>query len=484
MSRYWLLVPVLLPLLAGAGLLMRRPGERTRHRFCLGIVVLNLAVVALLVVRPPVETLTLVSWGPPLSLAFRLDGFGRVFGGLVAALWLPTTLYAFSYLSHGKGEGTFYGWFLMAFGVVEGVAFAGNLLTLYTCYELMTLLTLPLVMHGGGKKARLAGRQYLLYAVCGAAMAFLSFMLLLPAVPRLDFSLGGVLPPGQGGGGQLLLAGALGFLGFGVKAAVFPFFAWLPGASVAPTPVTALLHAVAVVKAGAFAVGRLTFYLLGPLCLRGTWVQWGMLTLAMLTILTGGVLALRTPHFKRRLAYSTIANLGYLLFSFSLLTPAGLVAGALHMLVHGVGKITLFFSAGAALHQTGREWLEELWGLGRRMPLTFGSFTVCALSLAGIPPFPGFSSKWLCARAALEEGSLLSLVGTGVLALSAVLAALYLGGIVLRVYFPPREEALPTGGADPDWRMKLPMGGLALLHLGMIVGVPHLTKLLGNLLSL
>ena len=484
MSRVWLLFPILLPLLAGAGLLLWRPGSRARRTICLGTVALNLAVAALVICHPPQEALTLVSWGPQLSLSFQLDVFGRVFGGLVAALWLPTTLYAFSYLPHAGGEGNFYGWFLMTYGVVEGVAFAGNLLTLYTCYELMTLMTLPLVMHGGGGKARRAGRQYLLYAMCGAAMAFLSFMLLLPSADTLDFQLGGVLPPGQEGSGHLLLAGALGFLGFGVKAAVFPFFAWLPGASVAPTPVTALLHAVAVVKAGAFAVGRLVFYLLGPAGLSGTWVQQGMLALALLTILTGGVLALRTPHMKRRLAYSTIANLGYLLFAFSLLTPAGLVAGALHMLVHGVGKITMFFSAGAVLCQTGREWLEELWGLGKSMPVTFAGLSVCACSLAGIPPFPGFSSKWLCAQAAWAQGSGLALAGTGVLVISAVLAVLYLGGMALRAYFPPREEAVITGGADPDWRMTLPIGGLALLQVAMTAAIPSLTGLLEGLLGL
>lgn len=232
-------------------------------------------------------------------------------------------------------------------------------------------------------------------------------------------------------------------MGFGVKAAVFPLHGWLPKASVAPTPVTALLHAVAVVKAGAFAVIRLTYYSYGTDFLKGTWAQYAVMAIVIFTILFGSSAALKQVHFKRRLAYSTVANLSYILFGVTLMTPIGLEAGVLHMLFHSIIKIGAFFAAGAVLHSTKREYISELDGLGKKMPITFGTFTVFALALTGIPLFNGFVSKWALASAAIQSGDTLSFIGIIVLLISALLTAIYMLNISVRAFFPKKTPSLP-----------------------------------------
>lgn len=458
--------PIILPVLFGLGLAVMRPNRSVRQWYCMGAVLCNLCIVLLLVWNAPEEAVTLVRCSDQLSISFRLDGFGKIFACLVALLWPVTTCYAFEYMKHEGKETSFFAYFLCTFGIVIGIAFAGNLLTLYTFYELLTLVTLPLVMHGMGDKARHAGRQYLIYSMIGAALVFVALVIVLQYSESLDFQMGGVLDQRLVHENLPMLHAAflLAFFGFGVKCAVFPFYRWLPGASVAPTPVTALLHAVAVVKAGAFAIGRTIFHIFGPDFLQESWMQQLALGITAFTIILASLLALRTPHLKRRLAYSTVANLSYILFAFSLMTPQGFLAGTLHMLVHGVGKITLFFCAGSVLYQTKREFVEELTGLGRRMPIVLSTFTLCSLALAGIPPFAGFSSKWLCISAAAELGGTMALWGIGALVLSSLLAALYLGDVILRSFDTSRDALMNAECAsykDPNRLMTVPLLGLA-----------------------
>ena len=256
----------------------------------------------------------------------------------------------------------------------------------------------------------------------------------------------------------LRLVYIMAFFGFGVKAAVFPLFMWLPTASVAPTPVTALLHAVAVVKAGAFAIIRLTYFSFGAFLLRGTWAQYLVMATALITILIGSTMALKTSHIKRRLAYSTISNLSYIIFSVSLMTQAGLASGLLHMVYHAVIKITLFFCTGAILVQTKREYVREIEGIGTKMPVIFACFTVCGIGLVGVPPFAGFHSKWNIAVAAVQARNPLAYAGIYVLIISALLTALYIFTILIAAYFP-KGEAIKgrddSGVHDPGLLMKV-----------------------------
>ena len=408
------------------------------------------------------DAFTLFHFSDKLSLELRMDGLSKVFGTMVSVLWILTTIYGFEYMTHEGHEDRFFAFFTMTFGVVLGIAFSGNFLTMYLFYEFLTLVTLPLVMHAMDNKARHAGKMYILYMMFGAALAFIGFVFVYCYGTSIDFVPGGVLNPILVAGHEktLQLVFIAAFFGFGVKAAVFPLYRWLPKASVAPTPVTALLHAVAVVKSGIFAIIRLTYYSFGTDFLVGTVAQNVMLVAAAITIVFGSTVALRTPHIKRRFAYSTVSNLSYIIFGIALMTPLGLAAALMHMIYHAVLKITLFFTAGAVLYKTHREYLYEVEGFGRLMPVTFAAMTITGIGLVGIPPFAGFHSKWALATAAVQGGNPVSYLGILALIISALLTALYVFYIVVRAYFP-RNKEYPEGYydhvQDPNWYMKGPL---------------------------
>ena len=383
-----------------------------------------------------------------------------VFGGMAAFLWPLATLYAFEYMKHEQREKSFFLFYTITYGVTLGIAFAEDMMTMYFFYELLTLVTVPLVMHTLSREAILASRRYLYYSLGGAAFGFLGLIFII-VYGSPDFVMGGSLNLAKIGGrtNLLLLIYVLAFLGFGVKAALCPFNSWLPAAGVAPTPVTALLHAVAVVKAGAFAIIRLTYYCFGVEFLRGTWAQGVVMTIALLTILYGSGRAVKETHFKRRLAYSTISNLSYILFGVTIMTPLGLAGALTHMLCHAVMKICSFFCAGAVICKSGRTFIYELDGIGRKMPMVMGIFTVASLALMGTPGLCGFVSKWYLAQAAAESGNPLAFAGVGVLLVSALLTAVYMLTVAVRAWFPPVgfcEDSL-AGIKDPGICMLLPI---------------------------
>lgn len=437
------------------------------------------------------ESLVLFRLYGNLKVMFRLDGMGGVFSGLVACLWPLAVLYSFEYMRHEKRKVSFFAYYLMTYGVTVGIAFAGNLMTLYLFYELLTLVTFPLVLHPMTKEAVQASRRYLYYSIGGAAFAFIGlvFVLSFSATGNTDFVPGGVLDlvaaaPWRN---TLLLIYVLAFFGFGVKAALFPCHGWLPRATVAPTPVTALLHAVAVVKSGAFGILRLTYFSFGVGFLRGSWAQALVMGAALVTIVFGSTMAVREVHWKRRLAYSTISNLSYILFGASMMSPLGLTAALSHMVFHGVMKICSFFCAGAVMHQSGKEYIYELNGMGKQMPVTFGCLTAASLSLIGIPLFAGFISKWNLAEAAFACGGTafaegifwgwLPLGGVFVLLYSALMTAVYMLTVLVRAYFPQWERGAETvasgnekkAAADPNWMMLVPivMFAVAIVGLGL-----------------
>jgi len=438
MSNAFLLIPIFLPIVCGALVLgLSQLNDKTRNIFVMTSVLVTSAVSFVLVFTTSNDVFTLMSFTGDLTLALQPDGLGRIFAALVALLWPFTTIYAFEYMKHEERKRMFYAFFLISYGVTLGIAASGNILTMYFFYELLTLSTLPLVMQPMNTASRRAGRYYLIYSIGGAAFAFIGMVFLLTYGSGAEFAMCGILTPEAWENRTLMLIVYVGaFMGFGVKAAIFPLHSWLPKASVAPTPVTALLHAVAVVKAGAFACIRLTYYCFGTNFLKGTWAQYTVMAVALISILYGSSAALKQVHFKRRLAYSTMANLSYILFGVTLMTPAGLEAGVLHLLFHSIIKIGAFFAAGAVLHSAEREFVSELDGLGKRMPVTFGAFAVFALSLTGVPLFNGFVSKWALASAAVESGGWFELIGIIVLLISALLTAIYMLNVCIRAYFP------------------------------------------------
>ena len=463
---------LLVPLIAGAAMaFIRFPSGKARAIYVESAVCLtSLMVLSLLLTRTQ-ETVILYNLMEKLPLAFRLDGPACVFAGLVAVLWPIASLYAFEYMKHEERDNTFMAWYTMTYAVTLAVAFSANLFTLYVFYECLTLITLPLVIHKKDTMSIRAGRKYLTYSITGAALAFIAMVVIVFQAGTADFVLGGVLTAEMTAGREALLLGVflLAFVGFGTKAAVFPMHAWLPAASVAPTPVTALLHAVAVVNTGAFAVLRVIYYSFGADFLAGTWAQTVALLLACVTIVFGSSMAVKEQHLKRRLAWSTISNLSYMLMGAALMSPAGMVGSMTHMVMHGVTKITLFYCAGAILVRTGKEYIKDVRGYGKLMPVTCAAFVVAGMSLVGTPPLSGFVSKFNLLTAAGEAGAL-GVIAIAALIISAILTAIYLFTVIGPMYFRPLNADmahLADFNRDPNWMMLVPFALLMAMVIGL-----------------
>jgi len=358
---------------------------------------------------------------------------------------------------------------------------------------MLTLVTFPLVLFPMTREAKEASRRYLYYSIGGAAFAFIGlvFVLSFSATGNTDFVAGGVLDlaAAESWRNVLLFVYVLAFFGFGVKAALFPLHGWLPRATVAPTPVTALLHAVAVVKSGAFAILRFTYFSYGAAFLRGSWAQWVVMAAVLITIVFGSTMAVREIHWKRRLAYSTVSNLSYILFGAAMMSPLGLTAALSHLVVHAFMKICSFFCAGAVMHQTGKTQVYELDGVGREMPVTFGCLTVASLSLMGIPLLGGFISKWNLVQAAFACGGAsagakgrLAYAGVAVILYSALMTGIYMLTVLVRAYFPKISgERIAEGYRDPGWMMLVPLLIFAAVILGLGLHFAPLMELLGEI---
>ena len=465
-----MLIVILLPLFAG--ILIPMLSFRSRKAMWIYLetaVGINSILVLWMLFHAPENTLTVFRFMGNLSVTLRLDGPGAVFAGLAAFLWPLAMLYSFEYMEHENNEKSFYLFYVVTYGVTLGVALSENILTMYFFFEMLSLVTLPLVMHTRTREAILASRAYLYYMLGGAAFAFIGMIFVLTYGTTSSFVAGGVLDMAniREKKDTLLWIYLLCFCGFSVKTAMWPFSSWLPKASVAPTPVTALLHAVAVVNTGAFAVMRVTYFSFGTELLRGTWAQDVVLGLTVFTICYGCSRALKETHLKRRLAWSTVSNLSYILFGVVLMTPLGMAGGMTHMVFHSFMKICSFFCAGTVICKTGKIYVYELNGMGRKMPEVFFCFTVSALALMGVPGLCGFVSKWYLAKAAVGSGNPLAYAGVAALLISALLTALYMLNIVVRAFFPGKDFDYEGIGKveKPGWKMLVPLWIFA----GMII---------------
>ncbi|MBR5520626.1 MAG: proton-conducting membrane transporter [Oscillospiraceae bacterium] len=404
------------------------------------------------------EHVVLFSFNDALEIAFKVDGLSTIFAAMVSFLWPLAVVYATEYMKHEGGQQKFFTFYIMTFGVTLGIAFSANMLTLYLCYEMLTFITLPLVMHNIDNRSIYAGRKYLIYSVSGASVAFIGMMIIMSVAGNTEFVYGGLLT-NVSENTALLVAYVLMFVGFGVKAAIFPLHGWLPGASVAPTTVTALLHAVAVVKAGVFAIMRATYYLFGAEYLYGTWAQSVVMAIAVITICFGSWMALRSKHFKRRLAYSTVSQLSYILLGVTVMTADGFTGALSHMIFHALMKIVLFYTAGSVLYMNHKEYIRDVEGYGAKMPKTFACFALCSLALIGVPPLAGFFSKFSIATAAVKTGMVTGYMGVAALIFSALFTAMYLLQIVVLAYLPHKdfETASLTKVKEAPKAMTMPM---------------------------
>ncbi|MBC8177975.1 MAG: monovalent cation/H+ antiporter subunit D family protein [Deltaproteobacteria bacterium] len=377
---------------------------------------------------------------PGVPIKFKVDAFGMLFALVSSSLWIITTAYSIGYM-RGLDEHSqtrYFCFFALALSATIGVAFSANLLTLFLFYEMLSFATYPLVTHHQDMHARSSGRKYLLYIVGGSVGLVLPAMLICYNLAgTLEFTSQGFL---AGTGSKPLMTILMMMLLFGfAKVAVMPLHSWLPAAMVAPTPVSALLHAVAVVKVGAFSVLRVITGVFGTDLLVSLGLGSVICYIAAFTIVVASLIALSQDELKRRLAFSTIGQLSYIVLGAALLSPKGLIGGMIHIAMHAFGKITLFFCAGAIAVATGKKYVSQMVGIGKQMPVTMTAFFIGALSVIGLPPTGGFISKWNLVLGTLEADQSAMLV---VLLGSSLLNAAYFLPIVYRAFFCSKEESM------------------------------------------
>ena len=475
-----LLLPILVPLVGGI-FVFRQKNEQVRDRMALAVI-LAAAALTLAVCLLPERRLVLLTIQGALHLALRTDGLARFFMALCVCIWVPVLLFSFPYIRHAGGERRFLGFYTMTLGVLMGLAMSANFVTMYMFFEIMSLITVPLVLHTATAAARRAGFKYLGYSVFGAGMALMGYFFVAYYLAAPDFAVGGVIDLGKSAQHRELLLAAycLMIVGFGAKAGMVPMQAWLPAAHpVAPAPASAVLSGV-ITKGGVLAVIRVTYYMFGPDFLQGSWPQYLLLTLALATVFVGSMLAFREKQLKRRLAYSTVSQVSYVLFGLLLLTPAGVRAAMTQMVFHAIAKDTLFLAAGAIIFSTNYMRVDQLRGIGKRMPVTMWCFTLAALSLIGIPPMAGCVSKWYLVSAGLEApAAAFGAAGMVILVLSALLTAGYLLPIVTEGFFPGRDFIAERREVGPWMRWPMLAFAAAAVVLGLFPGV--VTGWLGRL---
>ncbi len=443
-----------------------------RAVFALSASVLKLAIVLSMLpgsLAGTVYVYDLVDFPPGIGLAFRADGLGMFFALVSSTLWVVTTVYAIGYMKGSHERVRFFGFFALCVSTTVGLAFAENLLTLFLFYELLTICTYPLVIHDETPEAMKAGRKYLAYTLSGGAAVLLGVLLVQHLAGTLTLSMPGVLSL-DAGRPMLFVTFLLLVAGFGVKAAIMPLHGWLPTAMVAPVPVSALLHAVAVVKAGVFGLLRVIYNVFGVDLLAVLGYTDGLALFAGFTIVAASLMALAQTNLKLRLAYSTVSQLSYIVLAASLLTPLAALAAIAHIANQAFAKITMFFVAGAVQRTTGRTDIRELAGIGRVMPWTMGAFTVAALSFIGIPLFAGFVTKWFLSLGALQAGAwwwVLLMVGSSLLNAAYWLPILYLAW-----FREPR--GLPPGVHEAGAMLLVPtlVSAAYVLLLGMTSRIP------------
>jgi multicomponent Na+:H+ antiporter subunit D len=445
MSGTWLLGSALAAPIAGAFAVLlarRRPNLRESVSLLAAAVLLgSVALLAPQILGGARPGFTLFQFLPGVAIAFEVEPLGITFALLAAVLWPITTIYAVGYMrAHGERHQTrFYAFFALAIGATIGGAMAANMLTLYLFYEALTLATYPLVTHGGTESDRRGGRTYLLLLL-GTSLIFLvaAMAWTYQLAGTLAFTPGGVLGGAVDGGSSVLLAVLYALFLFGTgKAALMPFHRWLPAAMVAPTPVSALLHAVAVVKLGVFSILKVTVYIFGINTLASFDAASVMQYVAAATLLAAALLALREDNLKRRLAYSTISQLGYIVLAATLVNELSVIAGGVHIVAHALAKITLFFCAGVILVSLHKTKVSELRGVGRAMPVTFTAWIVASLCVIGLPLTGGFWSKWYLALGTLEAGEPLLL---GAVLAGSLLAMGYLLPPAVRAFSASPES--------------------------------------------
>jgi multicomponent Na+:H+ antiporter subunit D len=458
-----ILLSIFLPLFAAGGIALLGSRPNLRDSFMVASAVAVFAAVLSLYLRMEdgaALAVTLFEIIPGIAFGFSIEPLGMVFALVASGLWTLTSVYAIGYMRGAEEENQtrFFACFSIAIFAAIGIAFSQNMLTLFILYEVLSLSTYPLVAHKGNDDARRGARVYLGLLLGTSIGLLLPAMLITYALTgSLEFVAGGVMQDkiGQSIGAILLV---LFMFGIG-KAALMPFHRWLPSAMVAPTPVSALLHAVAVVKAGVFTVLKVSIYLFGLDYLEGLWTADLMMAVAAFTMLAASLVALHKTNLKARLAYSTVSQLSYIVLGAMLASQIAVIGGGMHIVMHAFGKITLFFCAGAIYVAAHKTEIHEMDGLGRSMPITMFAFLLGALSVIGAPPLGGLWSKWHLMLGAVEAGHAIMI---GVFLLSTLLNVAYLLPPVVRAFLLPPPEGTPKGIHEAPLFCLIPLSLTAL----------------------
>lgn len=433
MKSFLILLPVIFPFVLSIVVAAAKFESKKRNILCGTGIILNFILLIYVLSTFGQAEARLFEINEFLNIYFRIDKLGILFSLLVSVLWIFTSWYSMEYMKHEGKENRFFTFFTATLGVTMGIAFSGNLITLYVFYEFLTLITFPLVIHADSAEALKTGKKYLIYSFGGAALILFGMLILFSLTNNTNFVPYGIIKSASDSDMRLyLISYTAMFIGFGVKAALVPFHSWLPAAMVAPTPVSALLHAVAVVKSGVFALVRMSYFIFGAEMIGSFHINGLLSVLIVISIIMGSFLALHQSNLKKRLAYSTISQLGYILLGLVMLDKEAFMGGLLHLVNHAVIKITLFFCVGAILYTTHKTDISQIRGIGKEMPITMGCFAVAAVSLIGIPPTNGFVSKWYLAQGGLNVGKWIFPI---ILLLSALLTALYLLPVVTEAFF-------------------------------------------------
>ena len=461
MKDYMLLLPILFPIVCALFTLVikKQFKERSFRTAYVGIV-LFLTLVFNYYAILNYKGLNLFNLTKNLPIMFKVDSMTLLFNSIVVIMWFLAGVFSFEYMKHEDNNESFYMFYMLTEGVLVGLGMAGNFMTMYLFYEFMTFLSLPLALHTRTKEAINGGLKYLFYSVFGASLALLGFFF-MTQYGDITFRAGGTLNAIRVIGNEPLLYVVffLTILGFSVKAGMFPFHAWLTAAHpVAPAPASAVLSGV-ITKAGVLAIIRVIYYQVGVNFLRNTWVQYVFMALTLITIFMGSMMAYKEKILKKRLAYSSVSQVSYVLFGLSTMTVVGFVGALLQVVFHSIAKNLLFMSAGSIIYREHKTKVDELRGIGKNMPIVMWCFTIGGLALVGIPPLTGFVSKWYLAMGSLQSGVLkFTYLGPVVLLASALLTAGYLLTISISAFIPGADfDYKKVKKTEPNLYMTLPL---------------------------
>lgn len=454
------LLPVFFPVLTGLYMLKAQIKDRKgREKYVFYTLLATLVFTCVTNFAFYDTQLTFARFAAGIEISFHIDSVAVLFSTIFSAVWCLVAVFSMEYMKHEGEENRFFAYFIASLGGLIGVAYADNLATLYLFFEMMSLLSYVLVVHSRTNESLLAGRKYIYYSLFGASLGLIGIFYFYSAGWNTAFTAGGVVPAGTDSTALSVMT-VLAVIGFGCKCGMFPLHAWLPTAHPqAPAPASSVLSGL-ITKAGVIAIIRIVYFTVGADNLRGTAAQTVLLLLSVVTIFMGSMLAYKEKLLKKRLAYSTVSQVSYVIFGLMLLNEAGVTGALLQVVFHALAKNVLFLTAGAFIYKTGKTMVADLYAMGKSMPKTFICFTVAGLSLVGVPMTAGFVSKWYLALGALQTGSgVIGFVGISVIMVSALLTAGYLVSVTAKVFFAKRSDEIQQT-FEPNSYMLAPLAVL------------------------